>query len=338
MAVFIGGLILLGYEAGPQMITNDLPVTYTIVWSLALANVLGAGLCIGLSGPIARLTTIRFTLLAPFLFMLIAFAAFQSRQSLGDLVALVAIGLLGVFMKRFDWSRPAFLIGFVLSSQAEVYTYQAAQIASIKLRTSSFEMLAYIFSPISIAILAITVLSVWFGARQAKSIIPENATQNPRRAAPIIFALFVTAFLAVALIDALTIPVFNDKVFPAAVAAISLMAAVLLLVQMIRAPAGHPLFADSETTAEDASAPHGIWQTLAWFISLLVLTALVGFAIALAAFFIAFLSIRARCSWQRTIALTIAGVSFIIGMAGLLNRDLPPGLLQQFVELPWPLR
>ena len=36
--------------------------------------VLGAGLCIALSGPIARLTTIRFTLLAPFLFMLIAFA------------------------------------------------------------------------------------------------------------------------------------------------------------------------------------------------------------------------------------------------------------------------
>ncbi len=77
MAIFIGGMALLGYEAGPQLITNDLNITYTIVWSLALANVVGAGLCIALSGGIARLTTIRFTLLAPFLFMLIAFAAFR---------------------------------------------------------------------------------------------------------------------------------------------------------------------------------------------------------------------------------------------------------------------
>jgi len=112
MAVFIGGLALLGFEAGPQLIQFNLELTYTIVWSLALANVIGAGLCIALSGGIARLTTIQFTLLAPFLLMMISFAAFQSRQSLGDLVALFAVSLIGIFLRRFDWSRPAFLIGF----------------------------------------------------------------------------------------------------------------------------------------------------------------------------------------------------------------------------------
>ncbi len=118
MAVFLGGLALLGLSPGPHMVRQELDVTYTIVWSLALANVIGAGLCILLSHQIARLTTIRFTLLAPFLFMVIAFAAFQSRQSLGDLVALFAIGLLGILLRRFDYSRPAFLIGFVLSDQS----------------------------------------------------------------------------------------------------------------------------------------------------------------------------------------------------------------------------
>src|SRR5210317_1849088 len=68
MAVFLGGLALLGMSPGPSMIRQDLDITYTIVWSLALANVIGAGLCVALSGQIARLTTIRFTLLAPFLF------------------------------------------------------------------------------------------------------------------------------------------------------------------------------------------------------------------------------------------------------------------------------
>ena len=41
MAVFLGGLILIGYEPGPGFVETSLDVTYTIVWSLALANVLG---------------------------------------------------------------------------------------------------------------------------------------------------------------------------------------------------------------------------------------------------------------------------------------------------------
>ena len=125
MAIFIGGMALLGYEAGPRMITEELNVTYTMVWSLALANVVGAGLCIFLAPWIARLTTVRFVLLAPYLFMMIAFAAFQSGQDMADLVALLCMGLVGVFLRRFEWSRPAFLIGFVLSSQIELYTNQA---------------------------------------------------------------------------------------------------------------------------------------------------------------------------------------------------------------------
>ena len=84
MAIFIGAVALLGtgeVELGPQMLSPAyLDITYSIVWLLALANVLGTILCIGLSSFIARLTTIRFTLLAPFLFMLIAFAAFLDRN------------------------------------------------------------------------------------------------------------------------------------------------------------------------------------------------------------------------------------------------------------------
>ena len=188
MAVFIGGMILLGYEAGPQMISNDLPITYTVVWSLALANVFGAGLCIFLSGGIAKLTTIRFPLLVPFLFMMISFAAFQSRQTLWDLCALVAIGILGIFMRRFEWPRPAFLIGFVLADQAEVYTYQATQIAMSRFRRGLEDGLEYLFSPTVIILIVITVVSVWLGVRQ-KPDVGEKEEGLDRRAslAPVVF-------------------------------------------------------------------------------------------------------------------------------------------------------
>src|SRR5210317_1478722 len=177
MAIFIGAIALLGsgqIEVGPAMLKNNLDITYSIVWLLALANVVGTVLCIAASGGIAKLTTIRFVLLAPFLFMLISFAAFQSGQDIMDLVALLAIGLIGILMRRFDWSRPAFLIGFVLSTPAENYANQAVQIASSQFRKSFGEGLDYIFSPIVIILIIITVVSVVLGIRQAKKILSEG--------------------------------------------------------------------------------------------------------------------------------------------------------------------
>ncbi|NQZ74300.1 MAG: tripartite tricarboxylate transporter permease, partial [Dinoroseobacter sp.] len=72
MAIFIGALALLGsgIDVGPSLLENNLDFTYSIVWLLALANVVGTVMCILLSGQIARLTNIRFALLAPFIFMI----------------------------------------------------------------------------------------------------------------------------------------------------------------------------------------------------------------------------------------------------------------------------
>ncbi len=339
MAVFIGGMILLGYDAGPQMVRNELPVTYTIVWSLALANVLGAGLCLFLSGGIARLTTVRFPLLVPFLFMLIAFAAFQSKQSLWDLGALVAIGLLGIFMRRFEWPRPAFLIGFVLADQAEVYTYQATQIALSRFGRGFMDGFTYMFSPIVIVLLIITVASVWIAAKQSAAIRPDDVEDHVWHKAPgMIFTALVALFLGVMLVDSLMVDVLIDKVFPIVISGFGLVGALLLLGQMARRPASDGVFFDGELYGSDARAPHGLWTMLAWFCSLLVLTSLFGFVIALALFFVAFLRLRANVGWMRLIVMTVAGLAAIILIASLLNRDFPPGLLQSYVDMPWPLR
>ena len=299
---------------------------------------LGAGLCIGLSGPIARLTTIRFTLLAPFLFMLIAFAAFQSRQSLGDLVALFGIGLLGIFLRRFDWSRPAFLIGFVLSTQAENFSANAHQIASFKFKKGLAEGLSYIATPIVIVILLLTVVSVYFGIRQSKQIRSEGEVATGAKRAPFVFLLLMLAYVATSWVNAFSIDMASDKIFPLLVSSVGLIALVILLIQMMMTGEGDAIFADREAAGDDADAPHGLWGTLAWFGSLLVLTALLGFILALALFMSVFFRIRAGLNWAWSLGLTGAGIAFMCFLAGLLNRDFPPGLLQSVVDLPWPLR
>ncbi|MBF9060438.1 tricarboxylate transporter [Rhodobacterales bacterium HKCCSP123] len=338
MAVFLGGIALLGYDPGPHMVRNNLDITYTIVWSLALANVVGAGLCIFLANPIAKLTTIRFTLVAPFLFMVIAFAAFQSRQSLGDLAALMAVGMIGIFLRRFEFSRPAFLIGFVLSAQAEAFANQVYQIAGSRLRRGGMEgMLDYVASPLVLAILALTVISIWIGVKQGKQVLGNETPPTGTKRAPVVFMLAITAYVVATVWNASTIDYTGDKVFPLTIGIATLIGCAVLLMRMRAAPEGDALFADNEQGGEDAEAPHGLWSTLGWFAALLALSALFGFVIALAIFLVAFFRLRAQVSWARTLVLSAAGIALICVLAGTLGRDFPPGLLQEFVRLPWPL-
>ncbi|WGW04131.1 tripartite tricarboxylate transporter permease [Tropicibacter oceani] len=343
MAIFIGAIALLGsgdIEVGPAMLRDNLDITYSIVWLLALANVVGTVLCIAASNPIARLTTIRFTYLAPFLFMLISFAAFQSGQNFEDLLALFAIGLIGIFLRRFDWSRPAFLIGFVLSNPVEKFSNQAFQIASFRFRKSFEEGIDYLLSPIVIVLLIVTVVSVVLGIRQSKSIMAEGDVQSGSKRAPMVFALVIMAYVVAALINANMIPDYNltDKIVPLIIGGITLVALLILIVQMILRPETDALFADKEHAGEDADAPYGLWGTLAWFLGLIVATYLLGFILALLGFLVAFLRVRAQTPWAKTLILTASGIALMCVMAGALNRDFPPGLLQDAVDLPWPLK
>ena len=342
MAIFIGALSLLGsgeLEVGQSMLKNNLNYTYSIVWMLALANIFGTVLCIGLSGQIAKITSIRFALIAPFIFMIIAFAAFQSGQNLMDLVALFAIGLLGILMRRFDWSRPAFLIGFVLANPVENYANNANQIAGIRFREGMEAGLSYIFSPIVMTLILITVVSVVIGLRQSKNIMAEGAVTSGKKRAPMVFLMAVLGFIIFALINLASIPdyAFVDAVFPLFVASVAFVAGLVLLVQMMLKPEGDAVFADRAAEAEEQEMKFKLWPTLGWFAGLLLATSMVGFILALAGFLLLFFHFRAQLPPLRTIVLSTAGVLFMCGMAWLLNRDFPPGLLQHYVTLPWPL-
>jgi TctA family transporter len=337
MAVFLGGLALLQLSPGPQMVRQDLAVTYTIVWSLALGTLIGAGFCMLLSSQIAKITRIPFTLLAPFLFMMISFAAFQSRQSIGDRGALLGIGFIGILFRRFDYSRPAFLIGFVLSPQVEAFTNMADQIASARFARSFEAGMSYIATPLSITILLLTIVSIFIGVRSAGKLSEHDAVANGGKRAPLIFLLCLTTYVIVSLYDATTISRFGDKIFPLVVAIVTLLACLYLLFRAMILPADDPVFIDLETGGPDANSPHGLWSTLFWFALLLALTYLFGFIIALAMFLLTFFQIRAGLPWHRTLFFSSAGVAMMIVFAWILGRDFPPGLLQDFFDLPWPL-
>ncbi len=332
MAVFLGGMVLLGIEAGPAMVSTNLDLTYTIIWSLALANVIGAGSCIFLARPISRLTAIPFNLLAPFMIMVVSFAAFQATRQFMDLIALLGIGMLGIALKRFGWSRPAFLIGFVLAPQAEGYLNLAVQFYSWNMFTR----------PGVLIILGITVASVWFSSRgrgrnTENTILPvegsSGTTQSSDRTPQMLFLIGSITTLSYAIWSSQQLSPLGSM-FPFWVALGTMGLCLYQLLSLKFGSIDNPVNFDLENHISDPTRG-SIIRNAGWFTVLVAITGLVGFQFGVLFFFIIFLKLKANQNWRITIALSITALVIISSLANLLIVELPTGLLSQYIKLPW---
>ncbi len=123
MAILLGAFLIHGLVPGPDMLTKHLDLTYSMVWSIAIANILGSGLCFAFSGQLAKIATLRYTLFMPAVLSLVYIGAFEATRNWGDLFSLLFFGMLGWAMKHFKWPRPPFVLGFILGEPIERYMF-----------------------------------------------------------------------------------------------------------------------------------------------------------------------------------------------------------------------
>jgi putative tricarboxylic transport membrane protein len=128
MAILMAVLIFFGIEPGPRIITDHLDMVYTIVWSFALASVLGAALCFAISPALAKLTHLPFPLLVPSLVVLMLAGVYQESGQIGELWIMLILGLGGWILKQSDFPRAPLLIGFVLALPVERYYWLTANL------------------------------------------------------------------------------------------------------------------------------------------------------------------------------------------------------------------
>ncbi len=123
MALILGAFLIHGLVPGPEMLTKRLDVTYTLVWSVAIANIIGAGICFTFANQLAKVALIRIGVLAPVVLAITYIGAFQGSRQWGDIWALLIFGLIGWIMKRLRWPRPPLILGFVLGGLVERYMF-----------------------------------------------------------------------------------------------------------------------------------------------------------------------------------------------------------------------
>ena len=323
MAVFLGGLTLLGIEPGPSLIEENLKFTYVMVWSLALANVVGAGLCFALSNKVAKITTIPYGILAPFMIMIVCFAAFQVTRSIYDIYTLVVLGAICTLMKNYNWPRPALLIGFVLSDTLETYLYQAVQ----------FYDWNFLLRPGVIIIFIITILSVYLGARNSKKITTNQTIDIKDLFKPTVQNLFIGilyCFFGFAVFDSFQHNLLGG-IFPGGISIImfaTLNYAIFVNKQWLSASV-QTSFSSDETV--------DLFKSFSWILLLVFLNTLFGFVISIFVFFIVIMKNKTNLPNRKILIISIAALTFMLMLSHFMVLDFPPGLLQYFMKLPWPL-
>ena len=128
MAVLLGAFTIQGLTPGPRMLTDNAPLLLTMILSIAVANILGVMLCLGLTRPLARIASVPGRIIVPIVLVFIVFGALQANHDGMDLVVLVCFGVVGILMKELNWPRAPLALGFVLGPSLERFSFPTSQL------------------------------------------------------------------------------------------------------------------------------------------------------------------------------------------------------------------
>jgi putative tricarboxylic transport membrane protein len=313
-AIMLGALFFYGIQPGPRMVQENLDLIFTIIWSFAIANTVGAGLCFLLSPALARLTWIPFARLAPAVVVTIFFGAFQSSENFGDIYAMLGLGLLGWLMKQLGWPRAPFLVGFVLTKPTEQYLW---------LSISRYEF-EWLLRP-GVIVLGLLLLAsiIWIvrGRLANKGIPAEESSEAVLlgKVPSVLFTFAVLAVVAAALYEAQDFPHLG-AIFPMAATIPAIFMAAAQIVLEVRADTPAP----SPETRKKTELALGYFFSLVLYLLLILLF---GFGAATAVFTFVFLYGWVRTRWSYALIYTVAIVGLAQLMGWLLNLYWPQGIL-----------
>jgi TctA family transporter len=152
MAILLGAFLIMGLHPGPDMLSKHLAVTYSMVWTLVIANVIAVLLSLAFLPYLARVTSIRGSLILPFLVLLVFIGSYTANRQIADLIVTLGFGALGYLMMRFGWPRAPLVLGFVLGKLAETYLF-------ISVARYGFTWLQ---QPLVLVLIGLTVLVIVF--------------------------------------------------------------------------------------------------------------------------------------------------------------------------------
>jgi putative tricarboxylic transport membrane protein len=156
LAVLLGGFLMYGLQPGPRLMQEQPALLWTIIASMYIGNFMLLVLNLPLVGLWARMALIPFPILGPMIAVFTLIGAYSLRHSFFDLWISLLFGVVGYLMRKFDYPVAPMVLATVLAKLMETSFMQS-------LVMSKGSPLIFFTRPISIAFIALTVISVVSG-------------------------------------------------------------------------------------------------------------------------------------------------------------------------------
>ncbi len=119
LAVLMGGLMIYGLQPGPLLFKDHPDFVWTIIASMYIGNILLLVLNLPLVGLWARLTTVPYAIMGPVILIICIVGAFTVNNNLFDVFTCLIFGIIGYFMRKYDWPAVPLILCFILGPLLE---------------------------------------------------------------------------------------------------------------------------------------------------------------------------------------------------------------------------
>lgn len=153
VAMLMGAFMIHGMQPGPLMFQENPQLMYGIYGSLLVASLFL--LIIGRFGLryFCKAVNIPAMILYPIVVFTCIMGAYLGKSSMFDVGVMLAFGFIGYFMRKFDYSYVAFLIGFILAPEWERALQQVVII-------SEYDTYMFFQRPVAMGLMALTLFVI----------------------------------------------------------------------------------------------------------------------------------------------------------------------------------
>ena len=119
MAILLVAFLSMGIVPGPQMLTSELDLVFSMVWIIVIANLLTTLIGLAISSRLAKLPTLNPNVMIPLVLSVCFLGAFATRGLVEDVLVAALFGVIGYLLDKYRYSRANFVIGMVLADMIE---------------------------------------------------------------------------------------------------------------------------------------------------------------------------------------------------------------------------
>ncbi len=153
-AILLGGFLMHGLNPGPSLFGSNLDITFSIYLAVAIGVIVLIPV-IGLLviTQLGHLTKINTDYIIPLIVVLSITGIYTVNISWVDVLTVFLLGIGGYFMRKYDFSIVAFLLGVILGRMAEENLFRSLQVSG-----GSYDI--FVESPLSIVLIIMIFLIV----------------------------------------------------------------------------------------------------------------------------------------------------------------------------------